>query len=249
MKDPLIIGALGGSGTRVVARIVRQMGYFIGEYLNVSEDAMEFVPFYDHWINPFSAYRLQGAHLDLDRMGLDFAECVVRHRAPLHERNRHWGWKEPRSIYLLPFFHRIFPDMKFIQVLRDGRDMAFSDNQNQLRLHGAAMLDENDAARPQPVQTARLWQQVNLQAAEYGESRLKEHYLALRFEDLCYNPASTIDKLQHFLAPSRMSDLDTIRNEIVPPPTIGRWRACEDATLLKEIQTAARRGLARFNYL
>lgn len=249
MKDPLIIGALGGSGTRVVARIVRQMGYFIGENLNLSEDAMDFVPFYDRWINSYSAYRRHEAHLDLDLMGMEFAECVARHRAPLRDRDQRWGWKEPRSIYLLPFFHRIFPGMKFIQVLRDGRDMAFSGNQNQLRLHGAALLDEHEADRPQPVQTARLWQKINLLTAEYGESRLKEHYLALRFEDLCYDPAGTIDKLQHFLVPAQMSDLAAIRNEIVPPDTIGRWRACEDAALLREIQSAARHGLARFNYI
>lgn len=249
MKDPLIIGALGGSGTRVVARIVRQMGCFIGRNLNASEDALDFVSFYDRWINPFSAYRLKEGRLDLDRMGLDFSDCVIQHRAPLRNREQNWGWKEPRSIYLLPFFHRIFPEMKFIQVVRDGRDMAFSGNQNQLRLHGAAMLDEKDAARPQPVQTARLWQRVNLLAAEYGETRLKAHYLMLRFEDLCNDPAGAIDQLQKFLTPSRMSDLSAIRSEIVPPPTIGRWRACEDAALLREIQAAARRGLARFNYI
>jgi hypothetical protein len=50
---PLVIGATGGSGTRVVAAIVRRAGYFIGTNLNNSLDSMEFPTMYDRWINRF----------------------------------------------------------------------------------------------------------------------------------------------------------------------------------------------------
>ena len=53
---------------------------------------------------------------------------------------RPWGWKEPRSVYLLPFLAAELPGLRFLHVVRDGRDMAFSENQVQLRKHGDAVL-------------------------------------------------------------------------------------------------------------
>ena len=65
----------------------------------------------------------------------DLGVLLVEHCATL-EPGRPWGWKEPRSIYLLPFFHQQLPALRFLHVVRDGRDMALSANQNQLRKHG-----------------------------------------------------------------------------------------------------------------
>ena len=56
----------------------------------------------------------------------DLAALLLEHCAAL-EPGRPWGWKEPRSIYLLPFFHRHLPALRFLHVVRDGRDMALSD--------------------------------------------------------------------------------------------------------------------------
>ena len=55
-----------------------------------------------------------------------------------------WGWKGPRSIYFLPFYQAVFGDnFRFLHVLRDGRDVAYGDNQMQFwmlceRFYGAA---------------------------------------------------------------------------------------------------------------
>jgi hypothetical protein len=52
-SHPSIMGATGGSGTRVVARIARRTGLFIGANLNPAEDALEIAAYYDRWINPY----------------------------------------------------------------------------------------------------------------------------------------------------------------------------------------------------
>ena len=52
---PCVIGATGGSGTRVVARIVRAAGMYIGDDLNNYEDALPFAAFSDRWINEYIA--------------------------------------------------------------------------------------------------------------------------------------------------------------------------------------------------
>ena len=51
--------------------------------------------------------------------------------------------KNPRSMFLLPFFDSYFPALKFIHIVRDGRDMAYSKNQNQLHKHGSTLLDQD----------------------------------------------------------------------------------------------------------
>ena len=63
------------------------------------------------------------------------------------------------------------PGFRFLHLVRDGRDMAFSDNQVQLRKHGDAVLGSDDEA-PGAVRSISLWSDVNLRAADYGERKL-----------------------------------------------------------------------------
>ena len=51
---PLVVGATGGSGTRVVARILREAGLFTGSELNESEDAWKLGDYGDRWINLYA---------------------------------------------------------------------------------------------------------------------------------------------------------------------------------------------------
>src|SRR6266568_4935848 len=186
---PNIIGATGGSGTRVVARIVRVAGMFIGENLNVSEDAIEFGAYSDRWINRFKTRRENHASPVTEAaMIADFAEVLEKHCKPLQTHPRPWGWKEPRSIYLLPFLDSQFPNGKFLHMVRDGRDMAFSQNQNQLKKHGKTLLNWKERLIPKPVRSITLWSRINLLAADYGEGRMGDRYLRIRFEDLCTDP-------------------------------------------------------------
>ena len=249
---PLIIGATGGSGTRVVARLVRHAGYSLGAHLNDAEDALEFGPFHDRWINLFLAAEHRQVKLPMteaERMIEDFRAVLARHLpAPTEDQVARWGWKAPRSIYLLAFFHAQFPGSKFIHVLRDGRDMAFSKNQNQLRKHGRAVLRWRERwFHSEPVRSVLLWSHVNLGAAEFGETRLAENYLAVRFEDLCSSPVETTARIMRFL----QADLDAkaiAHAEISPPSSIGRWQK-QPAALVSRLERAAAVALRRFGYL
>jgi hypothetical protein len=245
---PVVIGALGGSGTRVVARLARRAGVYMGTHRNESEDAMEFVAFYDQWINRFM--RRQTAPFSVDEvaaMTAAFDGCVARHRADGLGATR-WGWKEPRSLYLLPFFHGCWPDLRFIHVVRDGRDMAFSSNQNQLRKHGDAVLDVRFAALAGPIKTAGLWNQINMATADYGETALGDRYLRVRFEDLCLRPDEVAAKIFAFLGVDGALAAAAAA-DIGRPATIGRWQAAADPDLLAAIYHHAQPALRRFAYV
>lgn len=248
-SSPLVIGATGGSGTRVVARIARQAGYDLGSHLNGAEDALEFIPFHDRWINRMLA--ADGAPLtarESEDIALQFRGVLDCHLPRHSEAGQRWGWKAPRSIYFLPLFHRLYPDVKFIHVLRDGRDMAFSKNQNQLRQHGSAVLNWRERwFAAAPVRSIMLWERINLRAASFGESQLGGNYLAVRFEDLCREPTSTVARLLKFLE----SNLDpqVIANaEISPPGTLSRWKS-EPESITGKLTAIAERSLRKFGYL
>lgn len=245
---PAIIGATGGSGTRVVARIVRAGGMFIGTHLNVSEDALDFGAYSDRWINTFTEKRNVSSEAAIDKkMTSDLKRILEKHCAPINESPQPWGWKEPRSIYLLPFFHSQFPNLKFLHVVRDGRDMAFSTNQNQLKKHGGALLNWREKLMSRPLQSITQWSRVNLMAADFGEKNLGEQYLRIRFEDLCSQPTPSIQRIFTFFGLT--GDAQEIgRLELAPPASIGRWQN-QNAKTRARLETAGETALRRFGYL
>jgi hypothetical protein len=247
---PLIIGATGGSGTRVIARIARHAGYDLGRNVNSAEDALEFYSFHDKWINRFVGTERKDRRLtagELERMRSEFQSALNRHR-PSDSQTTHWGWKAPRSIYLLLFLHEQFPNLKFIHVVRDGRDMALSRNQNQLNKHGAAVLGWSERLfRSKPERSLLLWERVNLHAAELGESKLHQDYLRVRFEDLCEKPVETTADVIKFLG-ARIDPEAIARAEIAPPSTLQRWRTYPP-DLIAKLEQLGGKSLRKFGYL
>jgi hypothetical protein len=235
---PGVTGATGGSGTRVVARVMRRGGMFIGSDLNVSEDALDFAAFSDRWID---RYWGRGAGPD---MAAELRALAARQAADRPSPAQPWGWKEPRSVYLLPFLHEQLPSLRFLHVVRDGRDMAYSSNQMQLQKHGEVLLPPAD--EPRPLRSIALWSDVNLAAADYGERELGERYLRLRFEDLCAEPTAGVETILRFFelagdAPQIAAD------EVRSPSTFGRWRS-EEPALTAALTERADTALQRFGY-
>ena len=248
---PLVIGATGGSGTRVVARLARHAGYDLGRNLNEAEDALDFYSFHEKWINPFVSAERRGSSLsgsNAELMNAEFQSALDRHCPPNLRVDRRWGWKAPRSIYLLAFLHRQLPGLKFIHVLRDGRDMVLSPNQNQLRKHGAAVLTWPERwFRSTPEQSLLLWERINLRAAEFGKSNLGENYLLVRFEDLCGKPVETTAHIMNFLG-ARVEPEPVARAEISPPSSLQRWRNYPPA-LIAKLEQVGENSLRKFEYL
>jgi hypothetical protein len=245
-RGPRVIGATGGSGTRVLARIVRAGGMFIGTHLNDYEDAVDFGAYSDRWINPWLSANGSLPEPELAAMTSELGDIVTRHCADLPAEARCWGWKEPRSIYLLAYLAAVMPTLRYVHFVRDGRDMAFSENQNQLRKHGSAVLDAGEQRLEKPLQSISVWTRVNLGAADFGEQVLGDRYLRIRFEDLCAEPGKTARRVFEFF--DLEGDAEGVASETVrPPSTLGRWRGEKEATV-RALQEIAAPGLARFGY-
>jgi hypothetical protein len=220
---------------------------YIGEDLNDAEDARPLGAFVRRWIEPYLIDRATPAWPAKEAaMRRRLEDAVRAHCGPLATAPSAWGWKVPRSIFLLPFLDEQFPAMRFVHVVRDGRDMAFSDNQGQLRSYGSGILESDELGWDVPQRSMALWSRVNLAAADYGEQTMRERYLRLRLEDLCLDPKQSVARLLGFLQLDADASL-IAQVEVERPSSLGRWRSYDPA-LLADLERIGGAGLHRFGY-
>lgn len=244
---PFVIAAFGGSGTRVLAGIAQQAGMWIGTNLNRPLDALDFADYCTRWI-PIYARRAThplSANI-LGEMRQRLNEVVERHLASINDTHRAWGWKNSGSLHLLPFFHAEIPGVRFLHLVRDGRDMAYSPNQYQVRRHGGFLLTPDEQRRSQPLRSIALWSRLNLIAADYANAHLHDRYLLVRFEDLCSSPVPSVQRILDFCG--LKADATRIaRDQVIPPPSLERWRLQRPQTVARLCEVAGP-ALQRFGY-
>jgi hypothetical protein len=256
----VVIFGTGGSGTRAIAILAREAGYFMGSSLNSAEDSRELGQFAGEWTNRYldSSNWIESASEGSDpgelpapgAMAADFEAAIEEHRTGIEDPEARWGWKAPRTILLLPFVHRMLPSAQFVHLVRDGRDMAHSRNQNQLQRHGRFVLPPSDKRIPRAYASIMFWARVNVAAARYGERVIDGGYLRLRYEDLCSDPGGTALRLRTFLdCPVSDERMRTAAIEIVrPSDSLGRWRDLEPGKV-KGLERRGDEGLRMFGYL
>lgn len=243
---PLVIAGTGGSGTRLVALMCQHAGYYLGSRLNQTLDAIDFYEFHERWLNDYLAGTL--SHSREEAMRRELLDVV----ATLHDdlpagHHGPWGWKAPRSMLFLPLLDSAIPGLRFLHVVRDGRDMAYSANQNQLQKHGSALLDDEQRSLPQWQQSLIFWQAANLRAADYGEQHMSGRYLRLRYESLLSDDTQALEMLADFLdIPSGYRD--ALLGHSRMHPGVGRWRQ-RPAQEQRLLQTLGTEGLERFGYI
>jgi hypothetical protein len=257
-QSPLVIFATGGSGTRVLARIAQRSGYFMGTSLTRNEDSRDMIAFFKQWVAPYLVESRWVDRILEDKALTDapprrmvdaFRSTIERHRSALADTSKRWGWKGPRGMFVLPFLHQEYPRMMAIHLIRDGRDMAYSENQGQVKMFGSHVLDLPYRALPRPVQSIKLWSRINLAAAHYGERFLAENYMRVRFEDLCSSPASTVAAVLNFIHSDASASARSLATELVQPPTtVNRWQERDPAEVAAVVR-AGDQALRRFQYV
>ena len=142
------------------------------------------------------------------------------------ELSQKWGWKEPNTHVLFDRLNRFIPGLRYIHVVRNGLDMAYSANQNQVRLWGPVFLGEEFHAVT-PRLSLRYWRLVHerilrLRALAPGP------FLLLNYDLLFTNTQIELPKLLEFLdIPDSQSLVAELSAHIRPPTSIGRFRLHE----------------------
>jgi hypothetical protein len=256
--EPVVIFGTGGSGTRVLQILTDQSGYYLGANLNGAGDALDIGHFMRRWLDRYLGKTnwigemARGSEQDQFgyplAMAEDFARTLENHRAKLADPQAHWGWKAPRTILILPFVRECV-GIRAIHLVRDGRDMAYSRNQNQMRRHGPQLLDRSQNEQPDPLRSIAFWARVNLAAARYGERELGGKYLRMRYEDICSDPSTAVTQLLDFIdSPVPRESVQRVAVEKIRPSTsIGRWRE-HDPAELDTLHEIAGEALRTFGY-
>ncbi|EGJ20309.1 hypothetical protein RSWS8N_19154 [Cereibacter sphaeroides WS8N] len=237
-QTPIAVGAIGGSGTRVVARILKGAGVFMGTRLNESEDNLDFTERFRHrevLALPDGAFEARLRQFEgLSRAGMREAG------------QRHWGWKEPNTHVVIDRILAAYPKMRYVHLLRSGLDMAFSANQRQAWFWGPYFLERPVAEPPGPRDMLAYFCAVHRRISALADRpENRGRVLFLQYEALCARPEAEIARLMDFLGLEPAQPVATLAALIAPPASIGRHREHDlsvfdpaDLAYLKQIQPA-----------
>lgn len=156
-----------------------------------------------------------------------------------------WGDKTPIYASYVDLIHQIFPQARFVHLIRDGRDAALSmlEKWSQKEIHVDVYF------------AARNWVR-RIRAAQAAGKRLgPDRYHELYYEDLVRVPEQELRQLCHFLAepyaPEMVEQQRLARKQLPSggfhepvrhPPTearIGRWRQKMRPTDVRLVQAVA----------
>jgi hypothetical protein len=247
----VVVGGVGGSGTRMIASILATLGLNIGTDLNEAYDNLSYTLLFkreqtldmdnkafeesyrilensilgtQHYLTTQDKHRLETL-CERGRPGHPQAWLrerarnilVMNEQGPLENpylkelpQLRHkplagkWGWKEPNSHVMM---NRLMQQKhtKFIMVVRNGLDMAFSTNQNQLRLWGPTILpkemrtfDKHGHILYTPRVSMKYWTLVHQKLIRESKA-FGEQFLFINFDDMCIHPEKWLPILCNFL--------------------------------------------------
>ena len=226
---PVVVGGVGGSGTRVVAEMLEGLGIFMGDDLNDAHDNLRLARVFGSMRDRLQTLGQAGTPADPAAASAAAAFvaatleafAAAMHDAFLaqHDRRAGWGWKVPGNHFILAHLAAVFPGLSYIHVIRHGIDMAFSANQNQVRNWGRHYGVDVDGLPPEQAALA-FWIAANRRTVAEAR-RLGIRFLILNFDALCRRPSETAGELLDFLDRPRR-DLESIVRLVSPPASLGR---------------------------
>ncbi len=225
IPDPVGIGAVGGSGTRLVAQIVAKAGLVPASPLNRAGDAAEWPPF-QKLLAPEMTARNEHRILMNNIFGA-FETLLGERRDNLGVKGRS-SWKVPGTFFWLRDLSAFFPRMQYIHLIRNGLDMAYSGNQNQVGNwagHLEVDIEYADNGKVRPRSMMEYWLTANEHALSTGGECLGARMLVVRFEQLCESPRAEVRRILEFLgAPAPQDQVDKLSALVKAPASLGRYR-------------------------
>ncbi|MCB1865051.1 MAG: sulfotransferase [Chromatiales bacterium] len=183
---------------------------------------------------------------------------------------RRWGDKSPSHVLSMTAIQQLLPQVRFIQLVRDGRDVALS------------YRDKSFGPGADIAAAARFWRERIEVARQHAARLVPGTYLEIRYEDLVTDTRRMLERIAGFLvlpfdeamldyhrnAARRLEELEEIRGGdgrvLVPrdqrrsihavthrppdPSQIGKWRAVYDAEVLARFNAVAGDLLREFGY-
>lgn len=292
-KEPyVVIGGVGGSGTRLIAMMLSGLGLNIGSNLNDPLDNNVFVYLFRRiqtldviqdkklfqmylsilrktfcetkeqltskelkLIDQLSTIKNQG----VSYKWLEEQHCLIKknvEKGPLKEgieqiqsiRDKYeleqplkgkWGWKSPNSHVIMKELFEEYPNMKYIMVVRNGLDMAYSDNQGQLALWGPVLFSNwKKEWKKSPRLSLKYWRMVHERIMKDSKDK---NFLWLDYDKLCVEPEKYLPILFDFLEIPH-EYIESVKPMIKVSSGIGRFREHENVFDEEDIEFVKKLG-------
>lgn len=169
-------------------------------------------------------------------------DAIYRFFAHSHAKRR-WCEKTPQHVQHLESLGRLFPEAKFIHVVRDGRDCAASFHRRWKR---------------QPELTIFRWKKVVMAGHRQGGRLGPERYFEIRYESLTEEPELWLRQICDFLglafaAPMLESAQPYFQGDASGPRSglrrnSGKWQQYFSPAMLGRLEAIAGTTLAQFGY-
>lgn len=220
--------------------------------LRIVLSRLEYHATWDRWDLPLGElYRALSAAPPRARSLAAVLDALYRAHLMRHKPSAiRWGDKTPPNTVVLPELRHVFPDLRVIHALRDGRDVVRS---------------FMEVSREGLPYFAAWWVRAVARARAFG-ARWPAQYLEVRYEDLVRDPAATIRRIAAFLELAfdermlrhseldlRLGDVERYRalggvREPIHERSIGRWRTEFDAGQIAELERVLGPTLAALGY-
>ena len=96
-----------------------------------------------------------------------------------------WGDQSPIHTFYLPYIHKIFPEAKYMHLVRDGRDVVSS----MVKRHGDDYLYE----------AVYRWKTSIKKTDEFQKKLGLDQYIEVRYEDLVQKSEETLKQISQFI--------------------------------------------------
>jgi hypothetical protein len=230
LPSPVVVFNKSHSGSRLLARLISEAGVFMGAHQNDSNDSWDVLKLVEYLVNRYypDYSKLWDPDAPIDDSLPDLIREVFASHAEGLPPNASWGWKLCETAYILPVLDLLFPRARYVHLIRDGRDVAFTDhrapnrpfwkkiyfNTDQISAWRGLRFHGRDYARRNHIYNALHWVNSVTVGRAYG-AMLRERYLEVRYEDLCEafdltakrvlefvgaeDVAATIDRMRPFI--------------------------------------------------
>ena len=129
LAPPVVVFCKSHSGSRLLVDMLSRAGVFMGAHVSGSGDSWDLAPLIRYLVTryyPDYAPVLAGEDALLpDMVNAAFSRHLEGHDP---RSQRRWGWKVCETTYAIPVVRALFPQARYIHLLRDGRDIAFSNH-------------------------------------------------------------------------------------------------------------------------
>ena len=236
---PVVVFNKSHSGSRLLARLLAEAGVFMGAHQNESNDSWDVLKLVEYLVEGYYPdYRPLWDPRHSDRKLTELVREVFASHIEGLPRNQPWGWKLCESAYILPVLDFLFPRARYIHLIRDGRDVAFTDHRapnrpfwKKIYFNTDGMLawrglkfHRRDYERRSHIYNALHWANSVTVGRTYG-SMLRERYYEVRYEDLCESFESTAASVLKFIGVEEFSDAIEKTFASVYRNSVGKYRS------------------------